>query len=720
MAIEILSPQLANQIAAGEVVERPSSVVKELVENSLDAGADQVEIQILQGGAGLILIRDNGSGISKADLPFALARHATSKIKDMDDLISILSFGFRGEALASISSVSRLTLTSRTAEQSEAWQVYAEGREMNAVIKPAAHPVGTTVEVRNLFYNTPARRKFLRTDKTEFNHIDEVIRRIALVRHDVTFILTHNDKRVRYYKALTAKADLDQKRDRIAAICGQKFIESAKHIQWEHFDLAIEGWILPLNVADKDTHQTQGVQYCYVNGRIVRDKVIMHAIKQAFQTYYPDISASDDKLAYVIYLNVKPEEVDVNVHPAKHEVRFHQTRLVHDFVFQAVIESLKASQHNGDLFQPGNSPLNQPVQIIDNNRQAAGLNQFAKVNTTLEQATPDPLYETPIAQKAGSDETDNSMTEVAQVVNDENASGRQQSEFSDETISANESKAEIYQTLFPKRSEAFDKQAYQQLIQNKPTHYSSNAPTSKQANAKQMSLYQTLMSHPQSDNHSNHDSVQSPHVAKVVASHHQQTSLPVEYAIAANTFGKALHVMNGSHLLLVRQSQEGHDELIMICLKDAAKRLRYLQLKHVIVDKSSQALLVPISVRLKANEWQVAIDNEVLWQQLQIQVKLHAKQKIIEIYSVPAPLRHGDIAVYVATLLAKWEEERLISDKLEMSIDVLAGLLVAENIHMHEVRWSLAEAITLIGDIERLSHLNGLTDDINLVRVIDY
>ena len=201
MTIRVLSPQLANQIAAGEVVERPASVVKELVENSLDAGADKIQIDIENGGAGLIRIRDNGIGIAKEELALALARHATSKIADLADLEAILSLGFRGEALASISSVSRLTLTSRTAEQHEAWQVYAQGRDMETTIQPASHPIGTTVEVANLFFNTPARRKFLRSEKTEFSHIDEVIRRIALAKFNISFTLTHNGKVLRQYKS---------------------------------------------------------------------------------------------------------------------------------------------------------------------------------------------------------------------------------------------------------------------------------------------------------------------------------------------------------------------------------------------------------------------------------------------------------------------------------------------------------------------------------------
>ncbi|MFZ7187028.1 DNA mismatch repair endonuclease MutL [Avibacterium avium] len=332
MPIQILPPQLANQIAAGEVVERPASVVKELVENSLDAGANKIQVDIENGGASLIRIRDNGTGIPKDELSLALARHATSKIASIEDLEAILSLGFRGEALASISSVSRLTLTSRTENQKEAWQVYAQGREMETTIKPASHPVGTTVEVANLFFNTPARRKFLRTDKTEFSHIDEVIRRIALAKPHIAFTLTHNGRIVRQYKSAV---DFSQKLKRIAAICGDEFIAHALHIDWKHDDLHLSGW-----VAEPHFKRSQNdLTYCYVNGRMVRDKVITHAIRQA----YADYLGAEEYPAYILFIDLNPNEVDVNVHPTKHEVRFQQARLVHDFIYQGVQNALQTS-----------------------------------------------------------------------------------------------------------------------------------------------------------------------------------------------------------------------------------------------------------------------------------------------------------------------------------------------------------------------------------------
>ncbi|HHQ4558149.1 DNA mismatch repair endonuclease MutL [Aeromonas hydrophila] len=330
MPIRILPPILANQIAAGEVVERPSSVVKELVENSLDAGADRVEIDIDKGGAKLIRIRDNGGGVAKDELVLALSRHATSKVATLDDLEGINSLGFRGEALASISSVSRLTFTSRTAEQSEAWQAQAEGREMSVTVKPAAHPVGTTVEVVDLFFNTPARRKFMRSEKTEFAHIDELVRRIALSRFDVTLILRHNGKVVRQYKAANTVAEQER---RLAAVCGSPFMHHALAVESEHSDVRLWGWL----ATPEGARPQNDLQYTYVNGRMMRDKLINHAIRQAYDELLP----ADRFAAYVLYIELDPRQVDVNVHPAKHEVRFHQARLIHDFIFQALFTALR-------------------------------------------------------------------------------------------------------------------------------------------------------------------------------------------------------------------------------------------------------------------------------------------------------------------------------------------------------------------------------------------
>ena len=393
MPIKILSPQLANQIAAGEVVERPASVVKELVENSLDAGANKIQIDIENGGANLIRIRDNGCGIPKEELSLALARHATSKIADLDDLEAILSLGFRGEALASISSVSRLTLTSRTEAQTEAWQVYAQGRDMETTIKPASHPVGTTVEVANLFFNTPARRKFLRTDKTEFAHIDEVIRRIALTKFNSAFTLTHNGKIIRQYRPAET---LNQQLKRVAAICGDDFVKNALRIDWKHDDLHLSGWVATPNFS-----RTQNdLSYCYINGRMVRDKVISHAIRQAHAQYLP----TDAYPAFVLFIDLNPHDVDVNVHPTKHEVRFHQQRLIHDFIYEGISHALNnQEQLNWHTEQSAvenheENTVREPQAnySIRPNRAAAGQNIFAPQYHEKPQKNQPHLSNTPV------------------------------------------------------------------------------------------------------------------------------------------------------------------------------------------------------------------------------------------------------------------------------------------------------------------------------------
>lgn len=340
MTIAILPARLANQIAAGEVVERPASVIKELVENSLDAGATSINIEVDKGGVKRIRISDNGIGIEKDELTLALSRHATSKIKDLKDLEAINSLGFRGEALASISSVARLTLTSKPRNQDTAWQASAEGRDMAVTIKPAAHPDGTTIEVLDLFFNTPARRKFLRTEKTEFTHIDEVIRRIALACFDVSFSLTHNGKIIRQYRAAATTV---QKAKRVAMVCGQKFVDNAIEINCQHDDMEFTGWLAKPSFS----RNQNDLCYSYVNGRMMRDKLINHAIRQA----YADLLPPDTYPAFVLFLSLDHREVDVNVHPAKHEVRFHQSRYVHDFIYAVCHKALMENNQTVDFIE---------------------------------------------------------------------------------------------------------------------------------------------------------------------------------------------------------------------------------------------------------------------------------------------------------------------------------------------------------------------------------
>ena len=317
---------LINQIAAGEVVERPASVVKELVENAIDAGASRVDIDLEEGGVRLIRIRDNGSGIAPEQLPLAVSRHATSKIADLDDLESVATLGFRGEALPSIASVSRFTLSSRRAHDEHGSALQIEGGKIGEVT-PRAHAPGTTVEVRELFYNVPARRKFLRAERTELGHIEEWLRSLALARPDVELRVSHNGKASRRYKPGDLYSDT-----RLAETLGEDFANQAVRVDHSGAGLRLHGWIAQPHYSRASADQ----QYLYVNGRSVRDRSVAHAVKMA----YGDVLYHGRQPAYVLFLELDPTRVDVNVHPAKHEVRFRDSRLVHDFVYRTLKDAL--------------------------------------------------------------------------------------------------------------------------------------------------------------------------------------------------------------------------------------------------------------------------------------------------------------------------------------------------------------------------------------------
>jgi len=322
MPIKKLPSHLINQIAAGEVIERPASVVKELLENSLDAGATRIDIEIEQGGKELIRIKDNGRGIPQDELPVALQRHATSKIQTLEDLERVNSLGFRGEALPSIASVSRLTLTSKPGQQESAWSIQGDATQ---TIKPAAHTDGTTIEVRDLFYNTPARRKFLKTDKTEFGHLDNIVKRIALSHFEASMNLTHNRKPV-YNMPVANTRELQEKR--LQQLCGSAFVEHVLHLDNQASGLRLSGWI----AVPAFSRSQADLQHFFINGRMVRDKLLVHAVKQAYQ----DVLHHQRQPAYVLYLEIDPIMVDVNAHPAKFEVRFRESRSVHGFISQTL------------------------------------------------------------------------------------------------------------------------------------------------------------------------------------------------------------------------------------------------------------------------------------------------------------------------------------------------------------------------------------------------
>ena len=356
--IHTLSPQLANQIAAGEVVERPSSVLKELSENSLDAGAKRIEVEVEQGGTKLIRVRDDGCGISESDLPLALSRHATSKILGLEDLEAVATLGFRGEALASIASVSRLALTSNSGEGS-GWKAVSEGRDMEVELQPAAHPQGTSVEVRDLFFNTPARRKFLRTENTEYKRIDDCLKKLALSRMDVAFSLKHNQKVQFSLRPANSQAEQEK---RVADLCGPQFMEQALFVDNDRTEIRLWGWIgLPTF-----SRSQADLQYFFVNGRSIRDKVVSHAVRQAYQ----DVLYHGRHPAYVLFLEILPADVDVNVHPTKHEVRFRESGSIHSFVSTTLKKALATDRPQDHLSTNGGLELqnkDQPQSLIGQN-----------------------------------------------------------------------------------------------------------------------------------------------------------------------------------------------------------------------------------------------------------------------------------------------------------------------------------------------------------------
>jgi DNA mismatch repair protein MutL len=360
MPIRELPAHLVNQIAAGEVVERPASVVKELLENSLDAGASRIEIELEEAGVKLCRIRDDGGGIPRDELPLALARHATSKISSLEELEQVATLGFRGEALPSIASVSRLRIISRQRSADAAFMLDgADGG--SGGVSPAAHPVGTTVEVRDLFFNTPARRRFLRSERTEFGRVREVIERIALSRSGVALRVTHNQRQILDLPAAVAPAEL---LDRVSRICGREFTDNAIYIQRESGGMLLRGWL----VRPVHARSQPDLQYMFLNGRAIRDKLLAGAVRAG----YRDVLYRDRWPAFVLYLDMDPAWVDVNAHPAKQEVRFREPGPVRDFV-RRTVEAAIAEPAAGDVGLPRPGEFAGPVEVLKQNRLALAL-----------------------------------------------------------------------------------------------------------------------------------------------------------------------------------------------------------------------------------------------------------------------------------------------------------------------------------------------------------
>jgi DNA mismatch repair protein MutL len=343
LPIQLLPDTLISQIAAGEVIERPASVVKELVENALDAQARRIEVELERGGCGLIRVRDDGSGIDPQEMLLALARHATSKITSLDDLASVVTLGFRGEALPSIASIARVSLLSRAAKQPHAWSVEVRDGRASAPV-PASHPPGTSIEVRDLFFNVPARRKFLRSESTEYQHTVRMLERLALSRFDVAFTLLHNGKTI---WALPPAVSTAERLQRVAKLCGAEFAAHVMELRYDAEDFRLSGWLaLPTF-----SRSQSDLQFSFLNGRFVRDKLLAGAVRLAYQ----DTMFHGRFCAYLLYLDMDPTQVDVNAHPQKLEVRFRDSRRIHELVFRTLERALADTRPNAASAGSGHS-----------------------------------------------------------------------------------------------------------------------------------------------------------------------------------------------------------------------------------------------------------------------------------------------------------------------------------------------------------------------------
>lgn len=641
MTIQILPARLANQIAAGEVVERPASVVKELVENSLDAGATRIDIDIEKGGSKMIRIRDNGKGIVKDELGLALSRHATSKIHTLDDLEAIVSLGFRGEALASISSVSRLTITSRTVAQEQAWSAYAEGRDMAVTTKPAAHPVGTTVEVLDLFFNTPARRKFLRTEKTEFGHIDELLKRIALSRFDVAINVRHNGKMIRQYRASQTDA---QRERRLAAVCGQGFVQHALAVKLDYGDLTLSGWI-----SSPEGARSQGdLQYCYVNGRMMRDKLINHAIRQGYESSL----RSDQFAGYALFIEIDPHQVDVNVHPAKHEVRFHQARLVHDFIYQAISDSLQ---------QAAQLPY---VDDVDETEASI----IGNANETPDFPTQDLNAQTPppVMEAIANSPVYPNKAEPREWIQSAPKPSR----------GANQSEASSHGITPPVQS----------TYRSSASYTSSNYERPRAPSATEVKNYQKLMQTPDYG-----VAEKTPRITP------RQDRPPMRVAPSAPTqaaiksLGKALTVIQRQYLLMATG-----DEVQLLSLK-YAQYLQVLGQLNIAVDGElkAQPLLIPHTLPIAQEQMDTLNRSYNILAKLGIQLKAKGHDAVI-VMAVSQPLRQQNLQQLVPNLLS-------YLDKQESDYEIVNIIPWLAQQLTHDVsEYTTAQAIQLISELEQL------------------
>ncbi|MEZ8931985.1 MULTISPECIES: DNA mismatch repair endonuclease MutL [unclassified Vibrio] len=720
MTIKILPARLANQIAAGEVVERPASVVKELVENSLDSGATRIDIDIEKGGAKMIRVRDNGKGIVKDELALALSRHATSKIHTLDDLEAIVSLGFRGEALASISSVARLTMTSRPTTQDQAWAAHSEGRDMQVKLQPAAYPIGTSVEVLDLFFNTPARRKFLRTEKTEFTHIDELLKRIALSRFDVTINLRHNGKMIRQYRAAKTQVQAEK---RIAAVCGNPFVRHMLKIELEHQGLKLHGWI----TTPEGARQQSDLQYCYVNGRMMRDKLINHAIRQSYET-----SLRPDQFAtYVLFIELDPHQVDVNVHPAKHEVRFHQARLVHDFIYQALSDGLAQSKqidaapikqsafHQSEVMHHQQGSSNPGIGEIASFSEPESIMPSSSEQPQVSDSERYAIEQTPAyPRKAESEQVyDNPQHSV-------NDGGQRYSSPANRGSSSSRGSSD--------RETSFTGSPRQEWIESRPEpkkekephqHHGEPAPSKREVKA-----YKELLKTPDFD-----DQVVEPyspheHVAPVEtrdsienkeAKPAQQNPVHLKPRVPVTDLGKAVSVVERQYLVM---GNKNGSVLVSLAKAELLRVVGQLDTRDGAL--KSQPLLVPLSIKLGADLVDVAKALSPILSVLGIELKARNNEAIM-VMGVPSPLRQQNLQILIPDLLsyaASINAQASETQGHSFSSDTLPLLVNWIGIQTAQVKndYTLSEAVQLVGELEQLWHGLLPLDDPEFVNPIDF
>ena len=637
MSIKQLPPHLVNQIAAGEVVERPASVVKELLENSIDAGSKRIEIDIEQGGVKRIRIRDDGKGIPAEELSLALSRHATSKIASLDDLEHVESLGFRGEALPSIASVSRMSVSSKTDDSDQGWSLTDDGQEDFDEPAPVAHAKGTTIDVRDLFYNVPARRKFLKTENTEFKHLTEVVKKISLSNFQIGITLRHGNRNVLSLQPAKDRAGADR---RVAEICGPAFMEQSLYLDFEAAGLKLWGWVgLPTF-----SRSQADLQYFYVNGRIIKDRVVTHAVRQA----YADVLFHGRHPAYALFLELAPEKVDVNAHPTKHEVRFRDSRLVHDFLYRTLHQALADVRPN----EAGENRPDLPDNMSRRQYDAEAKKSQQALNIPMEQTASAFNQETAFNQGTGFERSGTGQpTNFARGYTPTHANGQVADQMA------------VYQRM----------------------HESSAGSRSRQTRPAPLAdkFYDKLSRHvnsslPVDDSQSN----------DYQDSYQDKGGIP--------PLGFAVAQLHGIYILA-----ENAEGLVVVDMHAAHERITYEYLKKSMMDDSirSQPLLVPSSLAVSQKEGDCAEEFAETFQQLGFELNRLAPEKLA-IRAVPSLLKESNVEQLVRDVLSDLLEHGS-SERIQQEMNEILSTMACHGSVRANHRLTIPEMNALLRDMER-------------------